>query len=106
MEKISFEELLRQKARAGLGVVILDSDLALSMATFMEYMRTRLREAERGSATTDLEILIDALHQTENSICKQLRASSAEIAFEIRQLMYKQGGQTGKDPIDEVRMER
>lgn len=97
MEKISFEDLLRQKARAGLGVVILDSDLALSMATFMEYMRTRLREIERGSATPDPELLIDALHQTENSICKQLRASSAEIAFEIRQLMYKQGGNNNNE---------
>lgn len=99
MEKITYEDLLRQKAGAGLGVVILDSDTALAMATFMEYMRIRLREFERGCGPTtpDPELLLDALHQTENSICKQLRASSAEIAFEIRQLIYKQGGSNEKE---------
>ena len=92
MATIKYEDLLRQKAGAGLGVVILESELALSMATFMEQMRTRIHELERCPATPDLESLLDGLHQTEDSICKQLRASSAEIAFEIRQLMYKKGG--------------
>lgn len=97
MAKITYEDLLRQKAGAGIGVVILESELALSMATFMEQMRTRIHELERDPATPDLESLLEALHQTEDIICKQLRASSAEIAFEIRQLMYKQGGPKEKE---------
>ena len=97
MTKIKYEDLLRQKAGAGIGVVILESELALSMATFIEHMRTRIHELERDPATPDLERLLDALHQTEDSICKQLRASSAEIAFEIRQMMYKQGGNNNNE---------
>lgn len=97
MEKISYEELLRQKAGAGLGVVILESELALSMATYMENMRKRVHELEWDPATTALEyILLDKLHDTETSINKQLRSCSAEIAFEIRRLMHKQGGKMGR----------
>lgn len=91
MEKISYEELLRQKAGAGLGVVILESELALSMATFMENMRKRGHELEWDPATTAPEYILDKLHDTETSINKQLRSCSAEIAFEIRRLMHKQG---------------
>lgn len=91
MEKIAFEDLLRQKAGAGLGVVILDSVTALAMATFMENMRKRVHELEWDPATTAPEYILDKLHDTEMSINKQLRSCSAEIAFEIRRLMYKQG---------------
>lgn len=94
MEKISYEDLLRQKAGAGLGVVILESELALSMATFMENMRKRVHELEWDPATTAPEYILDKLHDTEMSINKQLRSCSAEIAFEIRRLMHKQGGET------------
>lgn len=97
MATITYEDLLRQKAGAGIGVVIIESELALSMATFMEQMRTRIHELERDPATPDLESLLEALHQTEDNICQQLRASSAEIAFEIRQLMYKQGGNNNNE---------
>lgn len=97
METILFEDLLRKKADAGLGVVILDADTARAMATFMEYMRMRVRELERGPSTPDPESLLDVLHETENSICKQLRASSAEIALEIRHLMYQRGGHNNDD---------
>lgn len=92
MEKISYEDLLRRKAGAGLGVVILDADTALSMATFMENMRKRVHELEWDPATTAPEYILDKLHDTEMSINKQLRSCSAAIALEIRQLMYKQGG--------------
>ena len=104
MEKIAFEDLLRQKAGVGLGMVILDSDTALAMATFMESMRIRLRELQSlcGPTTPDPDLLLDALHQTEKSICKQLRASSAEIAFEIRQLMYKQEGPKEKERVENM----
>lgn len=96
MEKISYEDLLRQKAGAGLGVVILESELALSMATFMENMRKRGHELEWDPATTAPEYILDKLHDTETSINKQLRSCSEEIAFEIRRLMHKQGGKMGK----------
>lgn len=96
MEKISYEELLRQKAGAGLGVVILESELALSMATFMENMRKGVHELEWDPPTTASEYILDKLHDTETSINKQLRSCSAEIAFEIRRLMHKQGGKMGR----------
>lgn len=97
MEKISYEDLLRRKAGAGLGVVILDADTALSMATFMENMRKRVHELEWDPATTAPEYILDKLHDTEMSINKQLRSCSAEIAFEIRRLMYKQGGNNNNE---------
>lgn len=92
MTKIKYEDLLRQKASAGIGVVILESELALSMATFMEYMRKRVHELEWDPATTAPEYILDKLHDTEMSINKQLRTCSAEIALEIRRLMHKQAG--------------
>ena len=97
MEKISYEDLLRRKAGAGLGVVVLDADTALSMATFMENMRKRMHELEWDPATTAPEYILDKLLYTEMSINKQLRSCSAEIAFEIRQLMYKQGGNNNNE---------
>lgn len=97
MEKISYEDLLRRKAGAGLGVVILDADTALSMATFMENMRKRVHELEWDPATTAPEYILDKLHDTEMSINKQLRSCSAVIALEIRQLMYKQGGNNNNE---------
>lgn len=97
MEKISYEDLLRRKAGAGLGVVILDADTALSMATFMENMRKRVHELEWDPATTAPEYILDKLHDTEMHINKQLRSCSAEIAFEIWRLMHKQGGNNNNE---------